>query len=70
MLNELKAYKNPDAYVTGSNSKALSNDIATEFRGRATQIQVYTFSFEEYYSYVGGDERKALEQFMLLGDMM
>ena len=69
MLNELKAYKNLDVYVTGSNSKALSSDIATEFRGRATQIQVYPFSFEEYYSYVGGDERKALEQFMLYGGM-
>ena len=34
MLNELKAYKNLDVYVTGSNSKGLSNDIATEFRGR------------------------------------
>ena len=41
MLNELKAYKNLDVYVTGSNSKMLSKDIATEFRGRATQIHVY-----------------------------
>ena len=40
MLNELKAYKNLDVYVTGSNSKGLSKDIATEFRGRATQIHV------------------------------
>ena len=69
MLNELKAYKNLDVYVTGSNSKALSSDIATEFRGRATQIHVYPFSFEEYYSFVGGDERKALDQFMLYGGM-
>lgn len=69
MLNELKAYKNLDVYVTGSNSKALSSDIATEFRGRATQIHVYPLCFEEYYSHVGGDERKALEQFMLYGGM-
>ena len=69
MLNELKAYKNLDVYVTGSNSKALSSDIATEFRGRATQIQVYPFCFEEYYSFIGGDERNALEQFMLYGGM-
>ena len=41
MLNELKAYKNLDVYVTGSNSKGLSKDIATEFRGRATQIHVF-----------------------------
>ena len=69
MLNELKAYKNLDVYVTGSNSKGLSNDIATEFRGRATQIHVYPLSFEEYYSYVGGDERKALDTYMLYGGM-
>ena len=60
MLNELKAYKNLDVYVTGSNSKMLSSDIATEFRGRATQIRVFPFSFGEFYSYIGGDERKAL----------
>lgn len=69
MLNELKSYKNLDVYVTGSNSKMLSSDIATEFRGRATQIRVYPFSFGEFYSYVGGDERKALEQYMLYGGM-
>ena len=47
MLNELKAYKNLDVYVTGSNSKGLSKDIATEFRGRATQIHVFPLCFEE-----------------------
>ena len=60
MLNELKAYKNLDVYVTGSNSKGLSSDIATEFRGRASQIHVYPLSFQEYYSADGGDERQAL----------
>ena len=69
MLNELKAYKNLDVYVTGSNSKGLSNDIATEFRGRATQIHVFPMSFEEYYSFIGGDERKALDSYMLYGGM-
>ena len=69
MLNELKAYKNLDVYVTGSNSKMLSSDIATEFRGRATQIHVYPLSFGEFYSHIGGDERKALEQYMLYGGM-
>lgn len=69
MLNELKAYKNLDVYVTGSNSKGLSKDIATEFRGRATQIHVFPLSFEEYYSHVGGDERKALEHYMIYGGM-
>lgn len=69
MLNELKAYKNLDVYVTGSNSKGLSSDIATEFRGRATQIHVYPLSFAEYFSYVGGDERRALDGYMLYGGM-
>ena len=69
MLNELKAYKNLDVYVTGSNSRGLSKDISTEFRGRATQIHVYPLSFEEFYSYRGGDEQKALDIYMLYGGM-
>lgn len=69
MLNELKAYKNLDVYVTGSNSKGLSKDIATEFRGRATQIHVFPLSFAEFYSAVGGDERKVLDTYMLYGGM-
>lgn len=69
MLNELKSYKNLDVYVTGSNSKMLSSDIATEFRGRATQIHVYPLSFEEFYSYKGGDEKKALDEYMLYGGL-
>jgi len=50
MLNELKAYKNLDVYVTGSNSKGLSKDIATEFRGRTTQIHKI-FSHATYKNY-------------------
>lgn len=69
MLNELKAYDNLDVYVTGSNSKGLSKDIATEFRGRATQIRVFPFSFGEYYSAVGGDDRRALDEYMLYGGL-
>ena len=69
MLNELKAYKNLDVYVTGSNSKMLSTDIATEFRGRATQIHVHPLSFKEFYSYKGGDEKKALDEYMLYGGL-
>ena len=69
MLNELKAYKNLDVYVTGSNSKGLSKDIATEFRGRATQIHVFPLSFAEFYTAIGGDERKALDTYMLYGGM-
>ncbi|MDE6938359.1 MAG: ATP-binding protein, partial [Lachnospiraceae bacterium] len=69
MLNELKAYKNLDVYVTGSNSKMLSKDIATEFRGRAAQIHVCPLSFDEFYSHVGGEKRTALDQYMLYGGM-
>ncbi len=69
MLNELKSYKNLDVYVTGSNSKMLSSDIATEFRGRATQIHVYPLSFSEIFPFVGGDEKKVLDEYMLYGGM-
>lgn len=69
MLNELKAYDNLDVYVTGSNSKGLSKDIATEFRDRATQIHIFPLSFSEYYSAVGGDERRALDDYMLYGGL-
>ena len=69
MLNELRAYKNLDVYVTGSSSKGLSKDIATEFRGRATQIHVFPLSFEEFYSHTGGDEGESLNAYMLYGGM-
>ena len=69
MLNELRSYKNLDVYVTGSNSRMLSTDILTEFRGRSTQIHVYPLSFEEYYSFRGGDETKCLNKYMLYGGM-
>ena len=69
MLNELKSYANLDVYVTGSNSKGLSKDVATEFRGRATQIHIFPLSFSEYYQAIGGDENKALDQYMLYGGM-
>lgn len=69
MLNELRGYKNLDVYVTGSNSKMLSSDIATEFRGRSTQIHVYPLSFQEVYEYYGGSEKDVLEQYMRFGGM-
>lgn len=69
MLNELKAYSNLDCYVTGSNSKMLSSDIATEFRGRSSQIRVNPLSFSEFYSYRGGVASEALDEYMLYGGM-
>lgn len=69
MLNELKSYENLDCYVTGSNSKMLSSDIATEFRGRSSQIKVYPLSFEEFYSWRGGVVSEALNEYMIYGGM-
>jgi len=69
MLNELRGHKNLDVYVTGSNSKMLSSDIATEFRGRSSQIHVFPLSFKEFYSSRGGSEKEALDQYMLFGGM-
>ncbi len=69
MLNELKGYRNLDVYVTGSNSKMLSSDIATEFRGRSTQIHVYPLSFKELYGFYGGNEKDVLDEYMRFGGM-
>ncbi len=69
MLNELKDYKNLDVYVTGSNSKMLSKDIATEFRGRSSQIHVYPLSFSEYHEAKNGDKRDDFDQYMLYGGL-
>lgn len=51
-LNDLQTLSNLDIYVTGSNSKMLSSDILTEFRGRSDEIRVHPLSFAEYYSAV------------------
>lgn len=69
MLNELKDYPNLDVYVTGSNSKMLSTDIATEFRGRASQINVWPLSFAEYQQAVGGDKHDNFNHYLLYGGM-
>lgn len=69
MLNELKGYANLDCYVTGSNSKMLSSDIATEFRGRSSQIKVYPLSFKEIYSFKQIDKRDLLDEYMQYGGM-
>lgn len=50
VLNGLNRNENLDIYVTGSNSKFLSTDILTEFRGRGDEIRVFPLSFSEYYS--------------------
>lgn len=69
LLNELKDYANLDVYVTGSNSKMLSKDIATEFRGRASQIHVYPLNFAEFHEYRAGHVRDDFDAYMLYGGM-
>ena len=69
VLNELKDHKNLDIYVTGSNSKMLSKDIVTQFRGRSSQIHINPFSFKEYYEASGKDKRDAFDDYMLYGGM-
>ena len=68
-LNDLKSLPNLDIYVTGSNSKMLSSDILTEFRGRSDEIRVHPLSFAEYYSAVGGDKEEAFENYAFYGGM-
>lgn len=68
-LNDLRALNNLDIYVTGSNSKMLSKDILTEFRGRSDEIQVHPLNFSEYYSAVGGDKEDAFEDYAFYGGM-
>ena len=55
VLNSLLRMSNIDVYVTGSNSKFLSSDIVTEFRGRGDEIRIYPLSFAEVYSVYEGD---------------
>ena len=68
-LNDLKALEELDIYVTGSNSRMLSSDILTEFRGRSDEIRVHPLSFSEYYSAVGGDKAAAFENYAFYGGM-
>ena len=69
VLNGLMRLRNVDIYVTGSNSKMLTKDVLTVFRGRGDEIRVYPISFREYYSSVGGDKSEAYEEYALYGGM-
>lgn len=68
-LNDLNSLDNLDIYVTGSNSKMLSSDILTEFRGRSDEIRVHPLSFSEYYSAIGGDKQDAFDNYAFYGGM-
>lgn len=69
VLNSLLRIENVDVYVTGSNSKFLSSDIVTEFRGRGDEIRVYPLSFSEYYSVCDCDYDDAWEEYMIYGGL-
>lgn len=69
LLNDMKNIPNLDVYVTGSNSKMLSSDIRTEFRGRSDEIRVMPLSFREYYEYVKGDKQEAFNNYAYYGGM-
>lgn len=69
VLNGFLHIKNLDVYVTGSNSKFLSTDIVTEFRGRGDEIRVYPLNFAEYYSVAGEDWAAAWETYCRYGGM-
>ena len=69
VLNSLLHIKNVDVYVTGSNSKLLSKDIITEFRGRGDEIQVYPLSFKEFFSVSDKTVEEAWDDYFNYGGM-
>lgn len=69
ILNDLMARKNLDIYVTESNSRLLSKDVATNFRDRGCEIQIYPLTFSEYYEYSGLEKADAWEEYMTYGGM-
>ena len=60
---------NVEIYVTGSNSKFLSSDIVTEFRGRGDEVRVYPLSFAEFFSVYDGSEERALSEYYTFGGL-
>ncbi len=69
VLNGLLRKENADVYVTGSNSKFLSSDVITEFRGRGYEIRVNPLSFSEFLPSFKGEKSDALNEYMLYGGM-
>lgn len=67
VLNGLNEKPNVEVYVTGSNAKFLSKDIATEFAGRGDEIHMYPLSFSEFKSVYNRDNQHALQEYMLWG---
>lgn len=69
VLNGLLQKDNVDVYVTGSNSKMLSSDILTEFRGRGDQVHVYPLNFREFFSAQKKDFDEAWQEYVTFGGM-
>lgn len=69
VLNSVLRIRNIDVYVTGSNSKFLSSDIVTEFRGRGDEVRIYPLSFAEFFSCYDGDYDDAWGQYLLYGGL-
>lgn len=69
VLNGLNRKENLDIYVTGSNSKFLSSDVLTEFRGRGDEVRVYPLSFSEYVSAYSGDKYDAWLDYYTYGGL-
>jgi len=69
VLNGFLRMRNVDVYVTGSNAKFLSKDIATEFRGRGFEVKMYPLSFGEYMSVYPGSIQAGFNEYMLYGGL-
>ncbi len=69
VLNGLMKLNNVDIFVTGSNSKMLTKDILTAFRGRGDEIRVFPITFKEFYVFKGGDKAELYEEYALYGGM-
>ena len=69
VLNSFMHIPNVDVYVTGSNSRFLSKDVATEFRGRGVEIHIYPLSFAELYEAEGGDKQNLWKRYYTYGGL-
>ena len=69
VLNGFLYEHNLDVYVTGSNSKFLSSDIITEFRGRGDEVKIFPLSFSEYIENFEGDKYEAWNEYVLYGGL-
>lgn len=69
VLNSLLHIKNADVYVTGSNSKFLSKDVITEFRGRGDEIHIYPLTFKEFMQVYEGDMYHGWAEYVIYGGL-